>query len=107
MSNKEFVEFKDAFGSVKQGFHSDRMNVLGLDVAKKDFIGTIILGLLIGSIACIILIYSMKLHNLSLKNMIIFWLVVLSFFVLVMFLFGIILHKMFSVPTSLNNFLFR
>lgn len=75
-----FKKFKDIFGEPNKGVHSYRL----FDVAIVDVILTIVIGFLIS-----------YLFNVS------FWKTLL-----ILFLLGIILHRLFCVRTTIDKLLF-
>lgn len=75
-----FCKYKDIFGKVGEGAHSYRI----LDVAIIDVILTIIGGYIVG-----------KIFRLNIRNTII-----------VSFLLGILLHRLFCVRTTIDKLIF-
>lgn len=78
--NCPFKEFSEIFGRPNEGAHSYRF----MNLAIVDIVGTIIGAFIIA-----------KLFNLN------FFLTLLLFFIL-----GIILHRLFCVNTTINKFIF-
>ena len=78
--NCPFKEFSEIFGRPNEGAHSYRF----MNLAIIDVVGTIIVAFIIA-----------KLFNLN------FFLTLLLFFIL-----GIILHRLFCVNTTINKFIF-
>ena len=77
-----FCEYKNIFGKVNKGIHSIRV----FDIAIIDVIGTII-------IAIIIHYFYPECE--------------LKYYIIYLFLLGIILHKLFCVKTKINQLLFN
>lgn len=75
-----FCKYKHIFGKEKEGIHSYRV----FDIAIVDVIGTIIVALMLG--------------------MIFKWNIVLT--ILIAFLTGIVLHRLFCVNTTINKIIF-
>ena len=101
-----FSDYSDSLGKIGEGpLHGNRIQVLGMSLARNDVVGTIFMGLFMGVFTIVVLSIAMKL-KLSIINTLIFWLIVLSFWLVVMFLLGIILHALFGVKTALNTTLF-
>lgn len=76
-----FCEYKDIFGEVGKGLHKYRI----FGFAAVDIIATIVVAIIIN------------------------WLIPKFNFLLlliILFLLGIIVHKLFCVPTALNNMIF-
>ncbi len=72
-------EYKNIFGVPGKGFHSTRL----LDVALFDYIGTIVLAIIVSKFTKLPLVLS----------------------TILMFVLGLILHWIFCVPTSALKFL--
>jgi ABC-type dipeptide/oligopeptide/nickel transport system permease component len=79
------------------------MNLLGLDVALVDFVGTIVLGVLVGIIIGLPFYILMGLHRLKGYDMLIFWSSVILPSIIFMFILGFILHSIFGVKTAINK----
>lgn len=75
-----FCKYSNQFGMPGQGIHSYRL----FDIAIVDVIMTILVGLLISYVFKYNIIYVL----------------------IVLFLIGIIVHKIFCVDTALNNMIF-
>lgn len=76
-----FAKYSDIFGKPKTGFHSFRI----LDIAVNDVIGTILVSGLIS--------YIFDFN----------FLIVL----ILLFILGIIMHRLFCVNTTINKFIFK
>ena len=74
-----FCKYKDIFGIPGKGFHSLRL----MDVALGDYIGTILLAILMSHVTKYPLVLT----------------------TIFMFILGLILHILFCVPTSASKFL--
>jgi hypothetical protein len=74
-----FCKYKDIFGIPGKGFHSVRL----MDVALGDYIGTILLAILMSHVTKYPLVLT----------------------TIFMFILGLILHILFCVPTSASKFL--
>ena len=74
-----FCKYKDIFGIPGKGFHSVRL----MDVALGDYIGTILLAILMSHVTKYPLVLT----------------------TIFMFILGIVLHILFCVPTSASKFL--
>lgn len=72
-------EYKDIFGVAGQGVHSTRL----LDVALFDYLGTIMLAVIVSKFTKLPLVLS----------------------TILMFVLGLVLHWVFCVPTSALKFL--
>jgi len=72
-------EYRDIFGVARQGVHSTRL----LDVALFDYIGTIVLAIIVSKFTKLPLVLS----------------------TILMFVLGLVLHWVFCVPTSALKFL--
>ena len=101
-----FSDFKDVLGKPYEGFHSKRINFLGLNLAYNDFIGSILIACIVGIIVGYLLFRSMKLYRLSFIKKIIFCLIILFYFIIITLIFGIILHRLFIVNTELYKKIF-
>ena len=77
----DLCKFKDVLGKPKEGFHSLRF----LNVAVLDVLGTVFLGFLL----------TLLFKNLSLTHG-----------TIIMFLVGVILHRLFCVNTTINKIIF-
>ena len=102
----ELRDYKDSLGSPKSGFHKKRFNLFGLDLAFNDFFGTIFISVFFTVIIGLLLYTKMKLNDLKLMNKLKYWLLLFVFFLITTFLFGIIIHRLFSVNTELNKLIF-
>jgi uncharacterized membrane protein len=78
----DFCQHKDALGKPNEGVHASRTPVL--DLAFNDVFMTIIAGIIIAT-----------LFGFNKKNT-----------VIVLFLLGILLHRLFCVRTTVDKFLF-
>jgi hypothetical protein len=74
-----FCKYKDIFGIPGKGFHSVRL----MDVALGDYIGTILLAILMSHVTKYPLVLT----------------------TIFMFILGLLLHILFCVPTSASKFL--
>ena len=74
-----FCKYKDIFGIPGKGFHSLRL----MDVALGDYIGTILLAILMSHVTKYPLVLT----------------------TIFMFILGLLLHILFCVPTSASKFL--
>ena len=74
-----FCKYRDIFGISGKGFHSIRL----MDVALGDYIGTILLAILMSHVTKYPLVLT----------------------TIFMFILGLILHILFCVPTSASTFL--
>ena len=74
-----FCKYRDIFGIPGKGFHSIRL----MDVALGDYIGTILLAILMSHVTKYPLVLT----------------------TIFMFILGLILHILFCVPTSASKFL--
>ena len=74
-----FCKYKDIFGIPGKGFHSVRL----MDVALGDYVGTILLAILMSHVTKYPLVLT----------------------TIFMFILGLILHILFCVPTSASKFL--
>ena len=74
-----FCKYRDIFGIPGKGFHSVRL----MDVALGDYIGTILLAILMSHVTKYPLVLT----------------------TIFMFILGLILHILFCVPTSASKFL--
>ena len=74
-----FCKYKDIFGIPGKGFHSVRL----MDVALGDYIGTILLAILMSHVTKYPLVLT----------------------TIFMFILGLVLHILFCVPTSASKFL--
>ena len=99
-----FCEYKNSLGEPKKGVHANRINVLGLSLALNDVVATIGLGILLGLISGGILSYAMNLQ-MNIWNTIKYWFSIFVFWIIIAFMFGILMHKIFCVETELNKFL--
>lgn len=104
MSN--FSDFKNSLGIAREDFHKKRFNLFGIDVAFNDFFGSIFIALFFTILIGSLLYWKMKLHNLNFFNKLKYWLFIFVYFTIVTFLFGIIIHRIFSVNTELNKLIF-
>lgn len=75
----DFCKYRHIFGIEGQGAHSYRL----FNIAIVDFVGTIILGIILSKITHINIYIS----------------------IIIMFLLGILLHKLFCVKSTVNVFL--
>ena len=98
-------DYKDVLGIPGQGFHKDRINVFGLSLALNDFLGTFGLSFIATILIGGALYYFLELE-LSGESFYIYWISMYLFFTFFMFLFGIFLHRLFSVNTRLNMAIF-
>ena len=101
----ELHDYKDILGKPNTGFHKKRINIFGLSLASNDFFGTFAIALIFTLITGLPMYYYLKL-NLTCKSFIIYWISLYCFFTVFSFLFGIFLHRLFSVNTELNKILF-
>lgn len=97
-------DYKNAFGEIKTGVHAERIDVLGLSLAKNDVVATIGIGIILGIISGGILTITMSLQ-MGIWNTILFWIYIVIFWIIIAFLFGIYAHWLFCVKTELNKFL--
>ena len=74
-----FCKYKDIFGIPGKGFHSVRL----MDVALGDYVGTILLAILMSHVTKYPLVLT----------------------TIFMFILGLVLHILFCVPTSASKFL--
>jgi len=100
----EFCEYKNSLGILKQGIHADRIDILGLSLAKNDVYGTIGIGILLGLMSGGILSNAMDL-KMNIWNTIKYWFSIFVFWIIVAFMFGIFTHWLFCVDSELNKFL--
>ena len=98
-------DYKNVLGIPNEGFHKNRVNILGLSLASNDFFGTFGLALIATILIGCGLYYFLKL-KLNCKSFYIYWISMYIFFTIFMFLFGIFLHRLFSVNTTLNKAIF-
>ena len=98
-------DYKDVLGKPNEGFHKGRINIFGLSLASNDFLGTFGLAFIATILIGGALYYFLKL-KLDCKSFLIYWISMYCFFVIFMFLFGIFLHRLFSVNTRLNKAIF-
>lgn len=95
-----FCDYKTSLGEPGKGPHADRL----FGLAIRDVIGTIFLGLAVALLSGMIFKSAMKL-NMSVMNTGIYWSILIFFWIIVAFLFGILMHWMFCVETTLNKML--
>jgi hypothetical protein len=95
-----FCDYRDSLGKPGEGPHADRW----LGLAVRDVIGTIGIGVILALLSGFIFKIAMKL-DMSWGNTAIYWGILLLFWVLVAFLFGILMHWLFCVETALNKML--
>lgn len=93
-----FNDYTNSLGEPKKGMHEQRF----LGFAVVDVVGTIGIGMVLGVIFGLILSFAMKL-NMSLWNMVAYWSIILLFWIIAAFLFGILMHWLFNVKTELNK----
>lgn len=74
-----FCKYKDIFGIPGKGFHSVRL----MDVALGDYVGTILLAILMSHVTKYPLVLT----------------------TIFMFILGLVLHILFCVPTSASKFI--
>ena len=98
-------DYKDVLGKPSEGFHKDRINIFGLSLASYDFLGTFGLAFIATILIGGGLYYFLNL-KLNCKSFYIYWISMYCFFTIFMFLFGIFLHRLFSVNTRLNKAIF-
>jgi hypothetical protein len=96
-----FCDYKDSLGEVGKGVHAQRLGGFAIrDVAATIGIG-IVLALLWGGVFWM----WMGLKMLSWENVAIYWGGLILFWVIAAFLFGIYMHWLFCVETTLNKML--
>jgi hypothetical protein len=100
----EFCDYKNSFGEIKTGVHSQRIDVFGLSLAKNDVYATVGLGILLGLISGGILSITMNL-KMGIWNTLLFWIPNFLFCIIIAFIYGIFMHWLFCVKSELNNFL--
>jgi hypothetical protein len=98
-------DYKDILGKPNEGFHSKRINILGLSVASNDFYGTFFLSFILTLFVGLFLYLLLNL-KLNIKSFFIYWISMYIFFTIFMFIFGIFLHRLFTVNTELNKIIF-
>jgi len=96
-----FCDYKDSLGRVGEGPHAERLG----GFAIRDVIGTIGLGIVLGILSGGVFWFWMELKMLSWGNVAIYWIGLILFWVIVAFLFGIFMHWLFCVETTLNKML--
>lgn len=101
LSELTLGDLKNELGEPRKGFHQSRINLLGLDIAFNDFMGTFVLGIILTLIIGIPIYIKMKLYRLKRYDLLIFWISILIPSTIFMFILGIILHRIFKVQTSI------
>jgi len=96
------LDLTNELGVPREGIHKTRFNLLGLDVALVDFVGTIVLGVIVAIIVGLPFYIIMGLHRLKGYDMFIFWISIIIPSIIYMFIVGIILHRIFGVKTAIK-----
>lgn len=94
-------DYKDSLGKIGEGQHAERLG----GFAIRDVIATIALGVILGLLSGGVFWMWMELKMLSWGNVAIYWGGLILFWVIVAFLFGIFMHWLFCVETTLNKML--
>ena len=100
--SKKLSDFSNELGIVGKGFHSTRF----LGLAINDVIGTIGLGIILGLIFGLPLYLKFNLSDLSISEKVLYWSVLIIFSIIVMFILGIIFHRLFNVKTTIDKLIF-
>ena len=95
-------DFKNDLGIPNEGFHKTRF----LSFARNDFFGTIFLGFLFCLLIGLPWYFKFGLSKLDYSEKKKYWLTLLIFSIVVMFIYGIIIHRLFEVNTTLNTKIF-
>ena len=96
-----FCDYKDSLGKIGEGVHAERVG----GFAIRDVIATIGLGIVLAILSGGVFWFWMELKMLSWGNVAIYWIGLILFWVIVAFLFGIFMHWLFCVETTLNKML--
>lgn len=100
-------ELSNELGIPRKGIHASRVELLGLDIAFNDFMGTFVLGFILCLIIGIPIYILMKLHRLDTYDLFIYWISIFIPSVIYMFILGIILHRIFNVRSSIDIAIFQ
>jgi len=100
--SKKLSDFSNNLGEVGKGFHSTRF----LGLAIFDVIGTVFLGILLALLFGLPLYIKFNLVEIEIKEQILYWTVIMIFSIIVMFILGIILHRLFNVKTTIDKLIF-
>lgn len=97
------ADLKNSLGMPKQGVHSQRL----FDYAVFDIFGTLILSILL----CILLgfpwFFIIKdLNKINSEDKMMYWGTLLTFSIIVMFIYATIMHRLFNVETTLTKQVF-